>query len=273
MEVRVDANGDATILSGTHSHGQGHATAWAQIVSDRLGIALKRIRFIQGDTDAVSFGRGTYAARSSLVGGCALALASDGIIEKCKRIAARLLETTPDEIDHERGLFRIRGTNRSVSLDDAARAAYNMFLPKGETLGLEATGTWGSNPPAFPNGAHACELEVDPGTGAVRIDRYTSVDDIGTIINPLICEGQIVGGLAQGMGQALMEHMAYTPEGQLLSGSFMDYAMPRAADMPELTMDYACIASATNPLGIKGVGETSVIASPAVDCIRTVLTV
>ena len=264
MEVRIDANGDATILSGTHSHGQGHATAWAQIVSDRLGIPLRRIRFMQGDTDAVSFGRGTYAARSSLVGGCALALASDSIIDKGKRIAARLLDKSPDDIEHERGLFRIKGTNRSVNLDEVARAAFNMFLPKGETLGLEATGTWGSSPPAFPNGAHACELEIDPGTGVVRIDRYTSVDDIGEIINPLICEGQIIGGLAQGIGQALMEHMAYTPDGQLLSGSFMDYAMPRAGDMPPLTIDMACIASTTNPLGIKGVGETSVIASPAV---------
>ncbi len=264
MEIRIDANGEATLLSGTHSHGQGHATAWAQIVSGRLGIALDRIRFMQGDTDAVSFGRGTYAARSSLVGGCALALATDMIVEKGKRIATRLLDSTPDEIDHELGLFRIRGTNHSVTLDDVARAAYSMVLPQGETLGLEATGTWGANPPAFPNGVNACELEIDPGTGVVRIDRYTSVDDIGVIINPLICEGQIYGGLAQGLGQALMEHLAYTPEGQLISGSFMDYAMPRATDMPVLTMDYACIASATNPLGVKGVGEASVIASPAV---------
>ncbi len=264
MEVRIDANGDAAILSGTHSHGQGHATAWAQIVSDRLGIPLARIRFMQGDTDAVSFGRGTYAARSSLVGGCALVLATDAIVAKGRRIAARLLQAKDSEIEHERGLFRLRGANRSVNLDDVARAAFAMVLPEGETIGLEAVGTWGSNPPAFPNGAQACEVEIDPETGVVRVERFASVDDIGQPINPLICEGQIYGGLAQGLGQALLEHLAYSADGQLASGSFMDYAMPRATDMPELSLGYANIAAATNPLGVKGVGETSVIASPAV---------
>lgn len=264
MELRIDANGDATILSGTHSHGQGHATAWAQIVSDQLGIPLARIRFMQGDTDAVSFGRGTYAARSSLVGGCALAVASQSVAEKGRRIAARLMQCAVEEVEHERGLFRLRGANRSVSLDDVARAAYAMALPEGEVLGLEAVGSWGANPPAFPNGAQAAEVEIDPETGVVRVDRFASVDDIGTVINPLICEGQIYGGLAQGLGQALLEHLAYSPDGQLIAGSFMDYAMPRAADMPALSFSYANIPATTNPLGVKGVGETSVIASPAV---------
>ncbi len=264
MEVRIDANGDATILSGTHSHGQGHATAWAQIVSERLGIPLARIRFMQGDTDSVSFGRGTYAARSSLVGGCALSVAADALIGKGRRIAARLLQCEADDVQHENGLFRLRGTNRSVTLDDVARASYAMMLPEGETVGLEAVGTWGSNPPAFPNGAQACEVEIDPDTGVVRVGRYTSVDDIGILINPLICEGQIYGGLAQGLGQALMELLAYGADGQLAAGSFMDYAMPRATDMPELGLGYANIPARTNPLGVKGVGETSVIASPAV---------
>lgn len=264
MELRIDANGDATILSGTHSHGQGHATAWAQIVSDQLGLAVDRIRFMQGDTDAVSFGRGTYAARSSLVGGCALALASQSVAQKGRRIAARLLQCSLDEIEHERGLFRLRGANRSVSLDDVARAAYAMALPDGETLGLEAVGSWGANPPAFPNGAQAAEVEIDPDTGVIRVERFTSVDDIGTVINPLICEGQIYGGLAQGLGQALLEHLAYSADGQLIAGSFMDYAMPRATDMPALSFDYANIPARTNPLGVKGVGETSVIASPVI---------
>lgn len=264
MELRVDANGDATILSGAHSHGQGHATAWAQIVSDKLGLELARIRFMQGDTDAVSFGRGTYAARSSLVGGCALALAADAIIEKGRRIAARLLNGALDEIVHERGLFRLSGANRSVSLDDVARVAYAMALPRDEALGLEAAATWGAQPPAYPNGAQACEVEIDPQTGVVRVDRFASVDDIGILINPLICEGQIFGGLAQGLGQALMEHLAYSNDGQLEAGSFMDYAMPRANDMPAVRLAFANVAARTNPLGVKGVGEASVIASPAV---------
>jgi carbon-monoxide dehydrogenase large subunit len=264
MELKIDAEGRATIVSGTHAHGQGHATTYAQIVSDRLGAAVEDIRFVQGDTDRVSVGRGTYAARSSLVGGCALVEAIDAMLAKATRMAAVLLQSEVGQIEHDRGLFRVAGTNRSVSLRDVAKACHGMMLPPGMDLGLDGVGTYGAYPPNFPTGCHVCELEVDPETGEVGILKYIVIDDVGTVINPMICEGQVHGGLAQGIGQALFEEIVYAPNGQLVTGSFMDYAMPRASDLPSFDIAFQCTPAQTNLLGIKGVGEAGIVASPSV---------
>jgi carbon-monoxide dehydrogenase large subunit len=264
MELRFDPGGTVTIVAGTHSHGQGHATTYAQMVSDWLGVPFEAIRFVQGDTDAVPFGRGTYAARSSMVGGCALKLAADAIIEKAKPMAAMMLETAAGDIEFRDGAFRVVGTDKALPMMDVARAFYRpMGLPKEFPVGLEASGSWAAEPPNFPNGFHACEVEVDPETGRLTIDRYAAADDLGRIINPLICEGQIVGALAQGIGQALMEHVIYDSEsGQLVTGSFMDYGMPRADDMPEVASEFFEVPAKTNPLGIKGIGESGAIGAP-----------
>ncbi len=264
MELRFDPGGTLTIVAGTFSHGQGHATTYAQMVSDWLGVPFENIRFVQGDTDQVPFGRGTYAARSSMVGGCALKAAADAIVEKAKLMAAHLMEAASADIEFKEGKFQVVGTNRSIPLMDVARAFYNpLTLPKQFSVGLEASGSYATDPPNFPNGCHVCEVEVDPETGEVRIDRYAVVDDVGRVINPLICEGQIHGGLAQGIGQALFEHVVYDREsGQLLSGTFTDYCMPRADDFPAFHSELEEIPCKTNPLGIKGIGESGTIAAP-----------
>jgi carbon-monoxide dehydrogenase large subunit len=264
MELRFDPSGTATIVAGTHSHGQGHATVFAQMVSDWLGLPFEDIRFVQGDTDQVPFGRGTYAARSSMIGGCALRAAADGIIEKAKPMAAHLMEAAAADVEFKDGKFHIVGTDRAMSMSDVAKAFYYpMGIPIKFGVGLEAAGSYETEPPNHPNGCHVCEVEVDPETGQVKIDRYTVIDDVGVAINPMICEGQVQGGLAQGIGQALMEDIAYDRQtGQLLSGSFMDYGMPRADDFPDFTMALEEIPCKTNPLGVKGVGESGTIGSP-----------
>jgi carbon-monoxide dehydrogenase large subunit len=261
MEIRVDAEARATIVSGTHSHGQGHATAWAQIVADKLAMPLESIDFVQGDTDRVSFGRGTYAGRSSLVGGCALALAADALLEKARKAAAFLLQGKPDAVEFRDGVFSLAGANASVSWREIAAACHSFAPPPGAELGLDGVGVHGANPPNYPNGCHACEVEVDPETGEARLTRYVAVDDVGTIFNPMICEGQVHGALAQGIGAALMESVVYDGDGQLLSGSFMDYAMPRAGDFPRFDVSFECRPSTTNILGVKGVGETGIVGS------------
>jgi carbon-monoxide dehydrogenase large subunit len=264
MELRFDPSGMVTIVAGTHSHGQGHATTYAQLVSDWLGVPFENIRLVQGDTDAVSFGRGTYASRSAMLGGSALKGAADAIIEKAKDMAAHLMEASSKDIEFQVGKFTVMGTDRSIALTDVAKAFYR---PVGPTTrfgtGLDASGS--SNvPPTFPNGCHACELEIDPDTGEVFIDRYAVVDDVGRVINPMICHGQIEGALAQGIGQALMENIAFDRDsGQMLSASFMDYAMPRAADLPpHYELDFIDVPAKTNPLGVKGVGEAGCVGAP-----------
>ena len=266
MELRFDPSGMVTIVAGTHSHGQGHATTYAQLVSDWLGVPFESIRLVQGDTDAVAFGRGTYASRSAMLGGSALKGAADAIIEKANAMAAHLMEASPKDIEFQAGKFTVVGTDRSIPLTDVAKAFYR---PVGPTTkfgtGLDASGS-SSVPPTFPNGCHACELEIDPDTGEVFIDRYAVVDDVGRVINPMICHGQIEGALAQGIGQALMENIAFDREsGQMLSASFMDYAMPRAADLPEhYELDFIDVPAKTNPLGVKGVGEAGCVGAPPV---------
>jgi carbon-monoxide dehydrogenase large subunit len=264
MELRFDPGGTLTIVAGTFSHGQGHATTYAQMVSDWLGVPFEKIRFVQGDTDQVSFGRGTYASRSAMVGGNALRAAADTLIEKAKPLAAHLLEAAAGDLSFKEGRFHITGTDRSIPLVDVARAFYRpVGLPKQFGIGLEASGAFGSDPQNFPNGCHICEVEVDPETGIVTIDRYTVVDDVGRVINPLVCEGQIQGGLAQGIGQALLENVVFDREsGQLVSGSFSDYAMPRADDLPAFDLDFIEVPCRTNPLGVKGVGEAGSVGAP-----------
>jgi carbon-monoxide dehydrogenase large subunit len=264
MELRFDPSGMVTIVAGTHSHGQGHATTYAQLVSDWLGVPFENIRLVQGDTDAVAFGRGTYASRSAMLGGSALKGAADLIIEKGKLMAAHLLETSSKDVEFQAGKFTVVGTDRSLPMTEVAKAFYR---PVGPTTkfgtGLDASGS-SSVPPTFPNGCHACELEIDPDTGEVFIERYAVVDDVGRVINPMICHGQIEGALAQGIGQALMENIAFDRDsGQMLSASFMDYAMPRAADLPlHYELDFIDVPAKTNPLGVKGVGEAGCVGAP-----------
>ena len=264
MELRFDPSGMVTVVAGTHSHGQGHATTYAQLVSDWLGVPFESIRLVQGDTDAVSFGRGTYASRSAMLGSSALRGAADAIIEKGKLMAAHLLEASAKDIEFEGGRFAVVGTDRAIAMTDVAKA---FFRPAGPTTkfgtGLDASGS-SSVPPTFPNGCHTCEVEIDPETGEIFVDRYAVVDDVGRVINPMICHGQIEGALAQGIGQALMEHVAFDREsGQLLSASFMDYAMPRASDLPpHYELDFIDVPAKTNPIGVKGVGEAGCVGAP-----------
>jgi carbon-monoxide dehydrogenase large subunit len=264
MELRFDPSGMVTIVAGTHSHGQGHATTYAQLVSDWLGLPFESIRLVQGDTDAVSFGRGTYASRSAMLGSSALRGAADAIVEKGKLMAAHLLEVSSKDIEFQAGRFTVVGTDRALPMTDVAKA---FFRPAGPTTkfgtGLDASGS-SAVPPTFPNGCHACELEVDPETGEIFVDRYAVVDDVGRVINPMICHGQIEGALAQGIGQALMENIAFDREsGQLLSASFMDYAMPRASDLPpHYELDFIDVPAKTNPIGVKGVGEAGCVGAP-----------
>jgi carbon-monoxide dehydrogenase large subunit len=264
MELRFDPSGNVTIVAGTFSHGQGHATTYAQMVCDWLGVPFENIRLVQGDTSQVSFGRGTYASRSAMIGGSALKAAADAIVEKARPLAAHLMEAAAADVVFTEGKFQVVGTDRALPLVDVAKAFYRpVGLPKQFGIGLEASGAYAAEPQSFPNGAHVCEVEVDPDTGEVIIDRYIVVDDVGRVINPLICEGQIQGGLAQGIGQALLEHVVYDREsGQLLSGTFAEYAMPRSDDLPPFTLDFHEAPCTTNPLGVKGVGEAGSVGAP-----------
>jgi len=266
MELRFDPSGMVSIIAGTHSHGQGHETAFAQLVSDWLGIPFNAIQYIQGDTAQVGFGRGTFAARSSMVGGAALRGAADAIIARAKGMAGALMEAAAADIAFKDGKFTVVGTDKAISMMDVAKAFYAPAGPVLEMgLGLEASGSFTGapgGPPNYPNGCQVCEVEIDPETGAVTIDRFAAVDDLGMVINPMICEGQIHGGIAQGAGQALWENVAYDASGQLLTGSFLDYGMPRAADLPEFASALVEIPAKTNPLGIKGIGESGTIGAP-----------
>jgi carbon-monoxide dehydrogenase large subunit len=263
MVLRFDPSGMLTILAGTHSHGQGHATVYAQMVTEWLGVPFENIRFVQGDTDAVPIGRGSYGSRSMHVGGNALKKAADGIIEKAKPMAAMMMEAAAGDIEFKDGSFRIVGTDRSMKLTDVARGFYRpAHLPAQFDVGLEASGTFAAEPPNYPNGCHVCEVEVDPETGHVTLDRYAAVDDVGKIMNQLLCEGQIHGGVAQGVGQALMEAIVFDSAGQLITGSFQDYAMPRAEDFPDLVSELTEVPAKTNPLGVKGAGEAGATGAP-----------
>ncbi len=264
--LSFDADGTLTIAIGTQSNGQGHATAYAQLAADRLGIDVSAIRTLQGDTAKIATGGGTGGSRSVPTGGAAVDVASLALIEKGKALAAHQLEAAAGDIEFAEGRYRVAGTDLSLTIQEVARRAAAGDVPEGEAPGLAADGRY--KPPAatFPNGCHVVEVEIDPDTGATRIDRYTVVDDFGATVNPLLLAGQVHGGIAQGVGQALLEECRYDPEtGQLISGSFMDYAMPRADLLPDIRFETRNVPCRTNPLGIKGAGEAGTIgATPAV---------
>jgi carbon-monoxide dehydrogenase large subunit len=264
--IRVEPDGAVRTMLGTHNHGQGHATTFAQIVSSKLGVPVEKIEVIEGDTDAVPYGTGTFGSRSIAVGGCALDRAADKVVAKGKLIAAHLLEAAATDVDFADGAFVIAGTDRRVPFAEVARAAYVPHNFPLETLepGLQETAVYDPPSFAFSNGAHVCELEIDPGTGAIEIVGFWAVDDVGTVINPMIVEGQIHGGLAQGLGQALLERCGYDGAGQLVSGSFLDYAIARADDLPPFVTECDESQPCThNPLGAKGCGEAGSIGAPA----------
>jgi carbon-monoxide dehydrogenase large subunit len=265
MDLRFNPDGTLTILGGTHSHGQGHATVFAQMVHDWLNVPLEMIHYVQGDTARVAIGRGTYGARSAVVGGNALKAASDALIVKARQMAAMLMEADAADVEFKDGQLRVVGTDKAIGILDVAKAAYAPMGPLTDKfgVGLEASGSFSPTQPSHPNGSHVCELEVDPDTGEVVVDRYFVVDDLGRVLNPMIVRGQIHGGVIQGLGQALMEHQVYDRQsGQLLSGSFMDYGMPRADTMPNIEAELEEVPCKTNPLGVKGIGESGTIGAP-----------
>jgi len=266
-EVRFAPSGTATLLMGTKNQGQGHETTFKQILHERLGIDPADVRYIDGDTDRVAFGMGSMGSRSTVIGGTAVWMAAGKVIAKCKKIAAKMLEAAEADITFGDGKFSVVGTDRAVVLKDVARAAFQPAqLPKGMEPGLYETGTFVPANDTWPNGCHVCEVEIDPDTGAVALASYVIVDDVGTVINPLTLKGQIHGGVAQGVGQALMEQVVYDREsGQLLTASFMDYAMPRADDFCDIHIESSPVPTALNPLGAKGAGEAGTVgALPAV---------
>ncbi len=266
--IRFGDDDRLELLIGTQSTGQGHETAYAQIVAGGLGLPIEAVRVIQGDTDRIPTGQGTSGSRSLPVGGPAVRAAVDAVITRGKGVAARILQARPEDVGFADGRFTLTGGDRGISIWELVRAAREPDnRPPGEAeAGLDATGRYALTASTFPNGCHICELEVDPDTGAVAIVRYTVVDDFGTIVNPLLLAGQVHGGIAQGVGQALTEQVVYEPgSGQLLTGSFLGYAIPRAADLPSFTVAFNSIPCRTNPLGIKGAGEAGTIgACPAV---------
>ncbi|MBO6864738.1 MAG: xanthine dehydrogenase family protein molybdopterin-binding subunit [Alphaproteobacteria bacterium] len=264
-DIRVDDAGRVTLYIGTQDNGQGHQTAYKQIVSDRLGLDLDRITVVQGDTDLVERGGGTGGSRSIPEGGVAVRNAADGVVDKGKIIAAGILEAAPGDIDFADGQFTIVGTDRQVGFEEVARAAHDPSrLPPDTEPGLDVKVRHKAEVQTYPNGCHVCELEIDPDTGDLEIVNYVVVDDFGTVVNPLMLAGQVHGGIGQGLGQSLLEETVYDKEtGQLLSGSFMDYCMPRADDIPTIDFSYVDdIPCTTNPLGIKGAGEAGAIGAP-----------
>jgi aerobic carbon-monoxide dehydrogenase large subunit len=265
-EIRVDASGFVTALLGTHNHGQGHATTFAQVLSTRLGVPLDRIEIVEGDTGVVPYGTGTFGSRSMAVGGSALAVAADKVIAKGRRIAAHLLEAAETDVSFKDGAFAVTGTDRRIEFAEVARAANVAHnLPPGTEPGLNESAFFDPVNFAFSAGCHVAEIEIDPETGVIRLVRHSVVDDIGTVINPMIVHGQVQGGLAQGIGQALFEHAVVDPDsGQVLAGSFQDYAIPRASDLPLFhTETDESQPFPLNPLGAKGCGESGTIGAPA----------
>jgi len=263
-EVRVNPVGSIEILTGSHSHGQGHETTFAQIVADRFDLPIDSIKIVHGDTDKVQFGMGTYGSRSAPVGMSAIAKAMDKVEAKVKKIAAHVLEASEDDIVIEGGQVKVAGTDKAMGWHEVGLAAYTAHnLPEGMEPGLKETSFFDPVNFSFPSGAFICEVEVDPETGKTEIVQITSADDFGTIINPMIVEGQVHGGVTQGIGQAMLEEAVYDDDGQLLTGSFMDYTMPRADDVPFYTIShYEGAPSPNNPLGVKGCGEAGAIGSP-----------
>jgi carbon-monoxide dehydrogenase large subunit len=264
-EVRVNPIGTVEVLTGSHSHGQGHETTFAQLVSEKLGVPIDNVAIVHGDTDKVQFGMGTYGSRSGAVGMTAIFKALDKVIEKGKKVAAYVLEASAGDIEFKDGKFSVKGTDKSADFGAIALQAYIAHKFSGAELepGLKEGAFYDPTNFTFPAGVHICEVEIDPTTGVTRIDRWTAVDDFGIVINPMIVEGQVHGGIAQGVGQALLEGARYSKEGQLVTGSYMDYTMPRADDLPSFSVGTTVTPCPSNPLGIKGCGEAGAIAAPA----------
>jgi carbon-monoxide dehydrogenase large subunit len=262
-QVRVHPTGAVTVFTGSHSHGQGHETTFAQLVADQLGIPMEQVEIVHGDTAQIPFGMGSYGSRSACVGGTAILKSLDKVKEKGRKIAAHLLEASENDLVFEGGKWSVKGSpDRAKTWGDVALMAYLAHnIPQGMEPGLEATSFF--DPPnfTFPFGAHVAVVEVDPDTGQTKILKYVAVDDVGRVINPMIVDGMVHGGIAQGVGQALWEHGVYSDDGQLLSATMMDYAMPKADQLPLYATDRTVTPSPVNPLGIKGAGETGTIAA------------
>jgi aerobic carbon-monoxide dehydrogenase large subunit len=265
-EIRFDKSGAVTLLAGSVTQGQGHETIFKQIMCDRLGLDPDEVHYVQGDTDQVFVGEGTGGSRSATIGGAAVDIAAERITAKAKEIAAHLLKVEAADVNFADGVFSSPKTNRTLTIKEVAKEAMEPNkLPKGMDVGLIATATYVAPVQNFPNGCHICELEIDEETGEVEIVRYSVVDDVGTVINPLLLKGQIVGGVAQGVGQILMEDIRFDGDGQIMTGSFMDYAMPRATDISAVEVKSNPVPTRTNPLGVKGAGEAGCVgAMPAV---------
>ncbi len=264
-EIRVNPVGTIEVLTGSHSHGQGHETTMAQIVSSKIGIPIDQISIVHGDTDKVQMGMGTYGSRSGAVGGSAIVKAADKVIAKATRVAAACMEVPEDQVDFNNGEFSARGTNKKMTFGEVALQAYvaHKFDPEVIEPGLKETSFYDPKNFTFPSGVHIAEVEIDRETGVTKVDRWTAVDDFGVLINPMIVEGQVHGGIAQGVGQALLEGTIYDENGQLVTASFMDYCMPRAADVPSFDVAMTNTPCPSNPLGVKGCGEAGAIAAPA----------
>ena len=269
-EIRFNATGNVSVFTGTHSHGQGHETTFAQIVGDKLGVPIENIDIIHGDTDKGPFGMGTYGSRSLAVGGTAITKACDKIVEKGKKVAAQMMEAKPEDVDFKAGEFIVKNSNKKKTIGEIAFACYlpgqygeiKSPLPPGVEPGLKETAFYDPINFSFPAGTHICEVEVEENTGETKVVKYTAVDDFGTVINPMIVEGQVHGGIVQGIGQALYENGYYDKSGQLITASYMDYTMPRADDFPHFEIDYTSTPATSNPLGAKGCGEAGAIAAP-----------
>lgn len=263
--VRVNPTGSVSVLTGSHSHGQGHETTFAQVVADKLGIDISQVDIIHGDTAKVPFGMGTYGSRSLAVGGSAIVKALDKVIEKGRKIAAHLMEAAEDDIVYENGAYTVKGTDKSKAFGEIALTAYVPHKYPIDEIepGLEETAFYDPKNFTYPAGTYICEVEVDPRTGQTEIIKFVAADDFGNVVNPMIVEGQVHGGLAQGIGQAMLENAAYDENGQLLTGSYMDYCMPRADDVPSFTVETLPGTPCThNPLGVKGCGEAGAIGAP-----------
>jgi carbon-monoxide dehydrogenase large subunit len=265
-QVRVQPTGKVSVFTGSHSHGQGHETTFAQVVADRLGIAMEDIDIVHGDSDSVAFGMGTYGSRSLAVGGSAIVKSIDKVLEKGAKIAAHKLEAAEEDLEYAGGKWTVKGTDKSIGFGDIALTAYVPHdYPTGLEPGLDFSSFYDPTNFTYPFGCHIAIVEVDAETGKVSLKRFIAVDDVGNVINPMIVDGQIHGGLAQGIGQALLEGVVYDDEGQLVTGSYMDYAMPRADDLPSFEIDRTVTPCPHNPLGVKGAGEAGCIGStPAV---------
>lgn len=264
-QVRFNATGSVSVFTGAHSHGQGHETTFSQLVSDTLGVPIENVEIVHGDTGSIPMGMGTYGSRSLAVGGSAISRACDKIIEKSRKIAAHLMEASVDDVEFENGTFRVAGTDKEKSIAEVAFTAYVPHnYPEGVEPGLDETAFYDPLNFTYPSGVHICEVEIDPSTGVTEIVDWVAVDDFGKIINPMVVEGQVHGGIAQGVGQALLENCVYDGDsGQLLTGSYMDYCMPRADDLPSFRVGMTETPCTHNPLGVKGCGEAGAIAAPA----------